>query len=215
MKIKNQIKFIKIAYIAIIIIIVAFGFFNGGKQGFMDGWNDADQSGSITYTSDVLLEPKDALKINAINTNTGDTLIFKPKYFATVAVHAKKAGATNGYLSFLKGCLVLMIAFLGLRILVFLYVFISSVQEGNVFSEENIKRLSKMGWYALILPVIILAYDFVGIKISEAIFINQPYRVVADLSFETWPIILGITLLTIAFVFKKGLQLKQENDLTI
>lgn len=116
---------------------------------------------------------------------------------------------------FLQGLVMFVIAFLGLRVLIYLYRFIDSVQVGNVFSEDNVSRLNRMGCYCAIIPFLLFAFN-------ASIYIQQTrdekdlvLRIIEKVDFQIWLLIFGLTLLTIAFVFKKGIEIKQENDLTI
>lgn len=118
------------------------------------------------------------------------------------------SGSGNNDLSFSQGFLILIISFFALRIFVYLYRFINSIELGEVFSVENIQRLYLAGWYCVSVPFLLFIFNCLNL---DKLSINN----VLNVDFEFWLLILGITLLTIAFVFKKGLELKQENDFTI
>lgn len=122
----------------------------------------------------------------------------------------------NGtYFDFLQGTVVFVIMFLGLRVLVYLYRFIDSVEIGNVFSEDNVSRLKRMGWYCTTIPFLLFAFN-TSIYIKRTSNKNDLIlNVIENVDFQIWLLIFGLTLLTIAFVFKKGIELKLEQDLTI
>ncbi|KQR70343.1 DUF2975 domain-containing protein [Pedobacter sp. Leaf176] len=125
-------------------------------------------------------------------------------------------GEGNGTLiGFLQGLVVFVITFLALRVLVYLYRFIDSVQIGHVFSEDNVSRLKRMGWYCTTIPFILFLF-----KASVYIHRNSyksdlALNIIENVDFQIWLLIFGLTLLTIAFVFNKGILLQRENDLTI
>jgi len=124
-------------------------------------------------------------------------------------------GGKEGGFGLLVGGLILLITFFGLRILVYLYRFIDSVQAGNVFNEENAGRLKHMGWYCTIIPFALFFYNASVYVDRFGNHKNLFLSIVENVDFQIWLLIFGLTLLTIAFVFKKGIELKQENDLTI
>jgi hypothetical protein len=113
------------------------------------------------------------------------------------------------------GALILTISFFSLRVFIYLYRFIDSVQVGNVFNEENTSHLKRMGWYCIAIPFLLFifnAMDYIRLSIEYKDLI---FKIIQNVDFQIWLLIFGLTLLAIAFVFKKGIELKQENDLTI
>ncbi|GAA3964762.1 hypothetical protein GCM10022246_17360 [Pedobacter ginsengiterrae] len=116
---------------------------------------------------------------------------------------------------FLQGLVIFVIMFLGLRVLVYLYRFIDSVQIGNVFSEENVSRLKRMGWYCTTIPFLLFVFNASIYIQRTSDKMNLMLKIIENVDFQIWLLIFGLTLLTIAFVFKKGIELKLEQDLTI
>ncbi|RNL55695.1 DUF2975 domain-containing protein [Pedobacter jejuensis] len=111
-------------------------------------------------------------------------------------------------MNFFQGCLVLVISFFAIRIFLYLYRFMNSVELDEVFNVANIRRLYLMGWYCISVPFLLFLFNCSNLN-------ELGFRTISNVDFEFWLLILGITLLTISFVFKKGIELKQENDLTI
>ncbi|MBE5321721.1 DUF2975 domain-containing protein [Pedobacter sp. MR2016-19] len=121
----------------------------------------------------------------------------------------------GGLLGLVQGLFILIIMFFSSRVLVYLYRFINSIEMGNVFSTENTGRLTRMGWYCTMIPFLLFIYNAI-------VYANQlnnrrdlAFKVIENVDFQIWLLIFGLTLLTIAFVFRKGIELQQENDLTI
>jgi len=163
MKTQNQIKLIKIGYVATLLIVILFSLKDASKS-FEEGYTD---------------------------------------------------GSRGGLLGLVEGLFILTIMFFSSRVLVYLYRFINSIEMGNVFSAENVGRLTHMGWYCTMIPFLLFIYN-------AMIYANQlnnrqdlVFKIIENVDFQIWLLIFGLTLLTIAFVFRKGIQLQQENDLTI
>ena len=163
MKIRNQIRLIKFAFI-ITLIFVLLSSFDDAERGFKDGYNAAGMENSPGWTYGILL---------------------------------------------------LFISFFTLRVLVYLYRFIDSVQDGSVFNDENIIRLTRMGVYCISLPFLLFMLNAIDYVRHSGIQHIQIIKLFRHVDFEIWLLIFALTLLTIAFVFKKGIELKKESDLTI
>jgi len=163
MKTQNQIKLIKMGYLATLLIVILFSLKDASKS-FEEGYTD---------------------------------------------------GGKGGVLGIVQGLFILIIIFFSSRGLVYLYRFINSIEMGNVFSTENTGRLTRMGWYCTMIPFLLFIYN-------ALVYANQlnnrqdlAFKVIENVDFQIWLLIFGLTLLTIAFVFRKGIELQQENDLTI
>lgn len=124
-------------------------------------------------------------------------------------------GGKGGLFGLFAGIFILLITFFGLRILVYLYRFIDSVQAGHVFSNENAERLKRMGWYCTFIPFALFVFNALEYANQSGNHKNLTLSIIENVDFQIWLLIFGLTLLTIAFVFKKGIELKKENDLTI
>lgn len=127
-----------------------------------------------------------------------------------------KRGFTDGYnevqpkdeLSWFSMAILLLGFVIGVVILTQLFKFINSVNEAKVFTEKNIKLIQKMGWNCIAESVLLYVF-----YLSKLNFIN--IESMRSVNFEFWLLVFGLTLLTISFVFRKGIQLQKEQDLTI
>jgi magnesium-transporting ATPase (P-type) len=97
---------------------------------------------------------------------------------------------------------------IGVVILTQLFKFINSVNEAKVFTEKNIKLIQKMGFNCIAESVLLYVF-----YLSKLNFINV--ESMRSVNFEFWLFLFGLTLLTISFVFRKGIQLQKDQDLTI
>ena len=124
--------------------------------------------------------------------------------------------ATNGVgpkekLNFISTIFLLIAVFVGIAIITKLYFFINSIHDKKVFSIYNIRRINTLGWYCILLPFLLYGFHFSKLDFTAGLT-NQ---VISSINFEFWLLIFGITLRTIGFVFRKGIELQQEQDLMI
>lgn len=158
MKTSKQVFLIKIAYILIILLALAYNF-SDLRGGFIAGINEKPP----------------------VNSN------------------------------FFSGVFVLMSAIVGITIILKLYTFINSIQDTKIFTIINIKRISTLGWYCILQTFLLNAFYFSKSDFSDGL----TYQSIITINFDFWLLIFGVTLLTIGFVFKKGIELQQEQELTI
>jgi len=118
----------------------------------------------------------------------------------------------NAFLELLSGILMLVSAYLGSRIIAMLYAFINSAKSDDVFNVKNYSRLLWMGINSIITSFLVYFYNLIKFYVKHDALKIDTLR---NVDFNFWLFVFGLTLLTIALVFKKGIELKQENDLTI
>ena len=91
--------------------------------------------------------------------------------------------------------------------------FIFFINKG-VFNDAQIKRMKLMGWYA----IAVYPAKWLGVGIPAMIFRNavsfEGYEIVQYMPQMTW-LIVGFGLLMFSLIMKMGMEMKQEQDLTI
>ena len=91
--------------------------------------------------------------------------------------------------------------------------FIFLINKG-VFNDGQINRMKLMGWYA----IAVYPAKWLGVGIPAMIFRNavsfEGYEIVQYMPQMTW-LIVGFGLLMFSLIMKMGMELKQEQDLTI
>ncbi|AZI26196.1 DUF2975 domain-containing protein [Pedobacter sp. G11] len=93
-----------------------------------------------------------------------------------------------------------------------LYAFINSAKSDDVFNVKNYSRLLWMGINSIITSFLVYFYNLIKFYVKHDALKIDTLR---NVDFNFWLFVFGLTLLAIALVFKKGIELKQENDLTI
>lgn len=117
----------------------------------------------------------------------------------------------------LKGCsYLLLFTYIGIGIafLSKLYHFIKSASRNKIFESINIKRVTSMGWLAILIGIITYLINYLLVY-TKGTPVPQPAAVIYKTEFPFWPFLLGLVLLTVGYTFKKGVELKEENDLTV
>ncbi|TKB99988.1 DUF2975 domain-containing protein [Pedobacter cryotolerans] len=102
---------------------------------------------------------------------------------------------------------------IGIGIVLNIYFFINSIQNNSVFSLLNISRITMIGWFCISQAVLLYAFYF--FEANGKINNNSIYQKIVGVDFDFWLVIFGITMLIIGFVFKKGIELQKEQELTI
>lgn len=91
--------------------------------------------------------------------------------------------------------------------------FIFLINKG-VFNDGQINRMKLMGWYA----IAVYPAKWLGVGIPAMIFRNavsfEGYEIVQYMPQMTW-LIVGFGLLMFSLIMKMGMEMKQEQDLTI
>ena len=91
--------------------------------------------------------------------------------------------------------------------------FIFFINKG-VFNDSQINRMKLMGWYA----IAVYPAKWLGVGIPAMIFRNavsfEGYEIVQYMPQMTW-LIVGFGLLMFSLIMKMGMEMKQEQDLTI
>lgn len=203
----------KISYLLLII----FAFFSlwqlgGGKESFMAGWKQNDEE-KITKSKIIYIENGAVSKMEKSMLPNGDSLIERI-YPAKVYIFDKERIGQSNIYEFIITILVFAILYCGTLILFNLYKFIDAVDKSQVFTFKHIGRLTKCGWYCVALTIAFYTYNLVEYLEAKKM-LGAPLIGPIKLDFMFWPALLGLVLLTIGYAFKKGLELQQENELTV
>ncbi|MBY0245063.1 MAG: DUF2975 domain-containing protein [Sphingobacteriaceae bacterium] len=220
MKTKNQVTLIKSFYLILIFSIITYAFFISARNTSKKDRNEAtkiEHYKVAVYEKEVQLVQKGQKNIQWVNKKNSDTLNLKNVTFVADAQLLNKKYKTV-QTNFYK--VVVDIALLPLFILMIyffatLYNFIDSISKEKIFEFENYRRLKLMSYSIIALSIFDSIFQYGNFYSNRKIFANTPYEVVNTVEFDLISLFFGITLLTISFVFKKGIDLKKEQDLTI
>jgi hypothetical protein len=200
--------------------LVAFGMISyQSRSSFFKGWNDVDNSpfNSAAYRTpifeNVVIPANDSLKIIG---KEGFTYILKTKYIVSGDVYNQSTPQKK--LSLLNGCqilLMLTILVFGILLLFKLYYFIDDSSKGLIFTLDNINRIKAIGGYCISLSIALLISDVISYCISTELFRHTNLITTYTFDFNYLLFTVGVVTIIIMYVFKKGFDLKQEQDLTV
>jgi len=96
-----------------------------------------------------------------------------------------------------------------------LYYFIDDSSKGKIFTLKNINRIKVIGSYCISLSIASLIWDVCNYFITKALFSHTSFRTAYSFDFNYLLLTVGIVTIVIMQIFKKGYELKQEQDLTV
>ena len=201
-------KAIKIlAVLALVMFVVAE--VGDGFRGFMDGWNSADEQAALKmHTPFTLnLEAENALVLDTLKNQVDGKLL--PYVMDCVEVDGLKYPAWFGW-----GWLLIMpFALLGLYGFYCVVRVILSVSRGEVFTQENVRRMRFFAYPALVGVFILelhqrMLYDYMASQVML-----EGYQVANYAQHSSLFCYAMLALFT--EIFAAGVKLKEEQDLTI
>lgn len=93
--------------------------------------------------------------------------------------------------------------------------FVKSVISKNPFTRENLKLLFSIGILVIVVPVLHYIIEYVELNWILKNYSFANYAIISDISFQFYLFGLGLLILAIAAVWRQGIGLKKENELTI
>ncbi len=103
---------------------------------------------------------------------------------------------------------------MGVYFLMLLRRIVNSVGEGDPFIPENAKRLSRMGWVAIIAQAAAMPVGIAFVWVAE-IAADPSDHVDNDFGFSGGGILLVLILFILARVFRKGTEMREELEGTV
>jgi hypothetical protein len=217
----KELKFIKaIKFTLVTGALIAFAINCYQARGdFFKGWNEVGNAAGrsagyhIPIFENVVMPANDSLNIKG---KDGFTYILKTKYI--LSGDAYNQTFPQKTLSLLTAChflLVFSVPVFGILLLIKLYYFIDDSSKGLIFTLDNINRIKSIGGYCILLSAILLITDIVSYHISKELFSHTELNTSYVFDFNYLLFTVGVVTMLIMYVFEKGYDLKQEQDLTV
>ena len=218
---KDELRFVRgIKVVLIFGAIIAFAITCYQASGsFMKGWENGAETSQTSYAyhlpvfDNVVIPANDSLKIVGDN---GFMYHLKAQYLISGDIYNRSG--FQKMLSFFTGFrMALAFAMLCFSILLLLklYYFIDDSSKGMIFTMENINRIKVIGGYCISLSITSFIWDLCGYFITKELFSHTTFTTAYSFDFNYLLVTVGIVTIVIMQVFKKGYDLKQEQDLTV
>lgn len=94
--------------------------------------------------------------------------------------------------------------------------FIVSINRGQIFETHNVVRLAKIGWMLIVAGILEICSGVSQTFLVNAIgFVSEDYRIKAAWLAPFSELLLGLFALMLASIWKRGLEMQKEQELTI
>lgn len=113
------------------------------------------------------------------------------------------------------GILSLISLFFIIKAIVNFYKLINTINHGVIFDWSNVRRLNRIGRFLLISFGFAQVYMLLTYLTVHRVVELEGYRFNFWLDCESMNLVIGLTALLVARIFAIGLQMKEEQDLTI
>jgi len=213
---KKNLSLIRIVFIVLLVVFVISMLWHGWK--YLNLPNNAEVAANVplvTTVDDISFQPNVEAHAWTINSNNGDTIVFAPHYCTDVYLNRSADSQNGSWLSISNGICLFAGAILFIIALVNIYSFFNALTKGTFFTQENTMRLKKAGILFALLPFLEYLATYLSFLQNEKLMQPFHFKVLNNSIFDFGTFMTGLLLLAISYAFKKGIELQQEQDLTI
>lgn len=208
---KKNLLLIRVAFIGILLlsIITSISDFNTGLR---EGWDSVNPN-SWSIARKVLFRPNANNNQVFVQKNSTDSISFLTNYYSDVRF--KNVKVQYSLIGFCLFIIALVVLILSIKVLIKFYKFLNALSKGELFTILNMKRLSSAGIFIMLISLLIYSFNY--LNYIDAKILMKPYNFVVfrNFDFEFNPLMFGLVLIAISYVFRKGIEMQQEQDLTI
>lgn len=218
-------KIISLISLALMLVLCAYlvNFFAGEwldmKRGFYSGLYEGGKADSIPAAHRDLVNNR--LGIHLSSTPGGidslpanprrPDLVLKPQYAYYQVFSNRELETRNGW----RVVLMLGIVVLWLIMIVQLFLFLRDIRKGLVFDSSTIGRLFWVAIAFMVIPIAGYGWDLLYLNSIRELFEGTLYRLEDEAEFNSLLFVTGTFLLLFTYVFKLGMNIKKEMDLTV
>ena len=191
-------------------------FVDGFKEG-MSQAKEAHEQGTTYISAEVLsplalnLWPKSLAATSDKIFNQRDQEWYPASQIKTLVwVKSKELGITQ-----LGGLLTLISLIFIVKAIIQFYKLINAINHEVIFDWLNVRRLNRIGRNLLISFVLTQAYVLMNYWASIRLFELEGYEHNIGCDFQSMTLIMGLIALLVGRIFAIGLQMKEEQELTI
>lgn len=188
-------------------------------QGFVQGWNNGDAPAERKYLFDVhsvtvknkgdLFSFPDSIRDQRgqLFPSSVHQLDVKTSYDVT------NSSRWNVYTGVLMGLSFLFFAAI-LYIPLQLFCFVKRINAGIVFDRHNVRWLRKSGITLVFVYLLMVVFEYLHLLANKCVFDFENYTLTMDSTNGIY-LVMGVGILLFAEVISSGIELKEEQELTI
>jgi len=216
----------RIKTLCVVLLIVFFGsVYQGAILPFIEGVRygmtiakyqlDHKEKTDDFILLDVVSKNYNYLEDSEINLKTGEKVLIRPNNMTVLVQSLLDKPIWWKALQVVYSLLVLMTLVLGIWIPFLVVKIVKSLQNSEVFDRKNLKRIQRIGIILLVVGILGTLLQAINIYSAQSMVDLSHYRFSYAKVIDFSPIIMGVVILIMNEILRIGIEIKEEQDLTI
>ena len=216
----------RIKTLCVVLLIVFFGsVYQGAILPFIEGVRygmtiakyqlDHKEKTDDFILLDVVSKNYNYLEDSEINLKTGEKVLIRPNNMTVLVQSLLDKPIWWKALQVVYSLLVLMTLVLGIWIPFLVVKIVKSLQNSEVFDRKNLKRIQRIGIILLVVGILGTLLQAINIYSAQSMVDLSHYSFSYTKVIDFSPIIMGVVILIMNEILRIGIEIKEEQDLTI
>ncbi len=216
----------RIKTLCVVLLIVFFGsVYQGAILPFIEGVRygmtiakyqlDHKEKTDDFILLDVVSKNYNYLEDSEINLRTGEKVLIRPNNMTVLVQSLLDKPIWWKALQGVYSLLVLMTLVLGIWIPFLVVKIVKSLQNSEVFDRKNLKRIQRIGIILLVVGILGTLLQAINIYSAQSMVDLSHYSFSYAKVIDFSPIIMGVVILIMNEILRIGIEIKEEQDLTI
>ena len=216
----------RIKTLCVVLLIVFFGsVYQGAILPFIEGVRygmtiakyqlDHKEKTDDFILLDVVSKNYNYLEDSEINLKTGEKVLIRPNNMTVLVQSLLDKPIWWKALQGVYSLLVLMTLVLGIWIPFLVVKIVKSLQNSEVFDRKNLKRIQRIGIILLVVGILGTLLQAINIYSAQSMVDLSHYSFSYTKVIDFSPIIMGVVILIMNEILRIGIEIKEEQDLTI
>ena len=216
----------RIKTLCVVLLIVFFGsVYQGAILPFIEGVRygmtiakyqlDHKEKTDDFILLDVVSKNYNYLEDSEINLKTGEKVLIRPNNMTVLVQSLLDKPIWWKALQVVYSLLVLMTLVLGIWIPFLVVKIVKSLQNSEVFDRKNLKRIQRIGIILLVVGILGTLLQAINIYSAQSMVDLSHYSFSYAKVIDFSPIIMGVVILIMNEILRIGIEIKEEQDLTI
>lgn len=208
---KRNLMLIRLLFVILLVASIISGLADF-VSGYRHGW-DSVGSKRWSVVQHVLFKPNSEKNIVLMQRENGDSISFSKNYYSDVKF--KNDEDSSSLISLFMFMVAAVVVVLGIKVLINFYKFLNALVKEEVFTLQNVKRLFRMGIFIACISPLTYIFYYLNLMNTQKMMGPYSFSVLRNYDFEVFPLMFGLILVSISYVFRKGIEMQQEQNLTI